>query len=130
MKIKCLTVFVCLALLISHSAYAQVPGGENSRECANFDHCADRAESSYRWAKIGCTAANVLGQGSCAVIGTGAGAMTGMVGGIASGFACGMLVSWLIDRCRDDARSSCRRSLSTCKSMWNQSGRCFSNVCD
>ena len=45
MQSKSVVVFVCLALLVSHSAYAQVPGGENSRDCANYDHCADRVES-------------------------------------------------------------------------------------
>ena len=129
MQSKNVVVFVCLALLISHSAYAQVPGGENSRECANFDHCADRVESDYRWARIGCTAANYVGGASCGGIGLGIGSMTGGIGGAVAGVACGYLVSFIVDRCRENARSSCRSGLSRCE-QWNTSGRCYSNACD
>ena len=129
MQNKSLVVFVCLALLVSHSAYAQVPGGENSRDCANYDHCADRVESNYRWKIIACTTVSIIGVVGCAGVSAGVGAIT-VGAGFAISIACGIYVGWRSDVCKSNARSTCRRGLRTCQTVWNTTGRCYSNACD
>ena len=120
MKTRIVAFLVCLALLlIPHSTYAQVPGHENSRECANYDHCADRVESHYRSGKRGCTVAELLGGGACLVAG---------VGGLILSAACVAGMVYVSDRCRSEQARICRSNLRGCD-RWNTTGRCFSHAC-
>lgn len=122
MKTKIVAFLVCLALLlIPHSTSAQVPGHENSRECANYDHCADRIGSNYRAGLRGCTVADLLGVGVCATV-----TATGV--GIPVGVGCSVALVYLASRCRSEQARICRSYLRSCN-RWNTTGRCFSHAC-
>lgn len=122
MKTKIAAFLVCLVLLlIPHPTYAQVPGGENSRECANYDHCADRIGSNYRAGKRGCTVAEILGSGACLVV-----SATGA--GLVLSAACVAGLIYASDRCRSEQARICRSNLRGCD-RWNTTGRCFSHAC-